>query len=56
MSYSSVEVLCARCGCIIKRIVSLKSIKDILRPMKDRCAACGVLLNSSDFSVKVQRK
>jgi hypothetical protein len=56
MSYSSIEVVCEGCGCIINKIVSLKSIKDILRPMNDRCGGCGVLLNPSEFSIKVQRK
>lgn len=56
MSYSSIEVVCDRCGCIINKIISLKPIKDILRPMNDRCVGCGVLLNPSEFSIKVERK
>ena len=56
MSYSSIEIVCERCGCIISKIICLKSIKDILRPMKDRCGACGVLLNPCEFSINAQRK
>jgi hypothetical protein len=56
MSYSSIELVCDGCGSVINKIVSLKSIKDVLRPINDRCGACGVLLDPSEFSIKVQRK
>lgn len=56
MSYSCIEIVCERCGCIISKIICLKSIKDILRPVNDRCGACGVLLNPSEFSIDAKRK
>ena len=55
MSYSSIEIICGKCGNVISKMVNLKSIKDSLRPSKGRCTSCGSELNPYDFSLSMEK-
>jgi len=56
MSYPSIEFNCGKCGSIIKKMINLKSVKEILRPTNGRCNMCGIVLNSTDFTIKVEKQ
>lgn len=55
MSYPSIEIVCGKCGSVINKIISLKSIKDVLRPTNGRCRICGNALNPSEFTIDLER-
>ena len=55
MSYPSIEIVCGRCGSVIKKIMSLKSVRDILRPSNGRCSICGNTLNTNEFTLNIQK-
>lgn len=55
MSYPSIEIVCGKCGCIINKMINLKSIKDVLRSSNGRCNTCGIQLNATDFTVKTEK-
>ncbi len=55
MSFPSIEIMCEKCGGRIIRIISMKSVKDVLRPFNGRCNSCGVSLNPSDFELHMER-
>ena len=55
MSYPSVEIVCGKCGCVINKMINLKSIRDVLRPSSGRCNICGVQLNATEFTVKMEK-
>jgi hypothetical protein len=50
-----VEIVCGKCGSVIGKMINLKSIKDIMRPTRDRCKVCGVVLNPNEFVVKIKK-
>jgi transcription initiation factor TFIIIB Brf1 subunit/transcription initiation factor TFIIB len=54
-SYPSIEIVCGKCGCIINKIINLKSIKDVLRSSNGRCNTCGIQLNPTEFTVKTEK-
>lgn len=55
MSYPSIEIVCGKCGSVIKKIITLKSIRDVLRPSNGRCSMCGNALNSNEFTINIQK-
>ena len=55
MSYPSIEIVCGKCGSVINKMINLKSVRDILRPTNGRCNTCGVQLNVTEFSVKMEK-
>lgn len=56
MSYPCIEIICGKCGSIINKIISLKSVRDVLRPSNNRCGVCGNALNPSDFAVELHKQ
>jgi ribosomal protein S27E len=56
MSYPSIEIVCGKCGSVINKIISLKSIKDVLRPTNGRCKICGNALNPSEFTIELEKQ
>ena len=55
LSYPSIEIVCGKCGSVINKIISLKSIKDVLRPTNGRCRICGNALNPSEFTIDLEK-
>jgi hypothetical protein len=55
MSYPSIEIICGKCGCVINKMINLKSIRDVLRPSSGRCNTCGIQLNATEFTVKMEK-
>ena len=55
MSYPSIEIVCGKCGCMINKMINLKSIKDVLRSSNGRCNTCGIQLNATEFTVKTEK-
>jgi hypothetical protein len=51
-----VEIVCGKCGSVIGKMINLKSIRDIMRPTKDRCKVCGIALNSNEFTIKMEKR
>jgi hypothetical protein len=56
MSYPSIEIVCGKCGSVMNKIISLKSIKDVLRPTNGRCKICGNALNPSEFTIDLEKQ
>ena len=56
LSYPSIEIVCGKCGSVINKIISLKSIKDVLRPTNGRCRICGNALNPSEFTIDLEKQ
>ncbi len=50
----SVEVICGKCGKKIANMKMLKSVKDVVRPYKNKCPECGQTLSTTDFTLDVQ--
>ena len=55
MSYPSIEIVCGKCGYVINKMINLKSIRDVLRPSSGRCNTCGIQLNATEFTVKMEK-
>ena len=55
MSYPSIEIICGKCGCVINKMINLKSIRDVLRTSSGRCSTCGIQLNATDFTVNMEK-
>ncbi len=55
MSVPVIEVICDKCGNKIKRMITIKPIKDILRLTKNRCNSCGIELNPVDFTIELEK-
>lgn len=55
MSYPCIEIFCDECGNKIKRLISIKPIKDIIRSTKNRCNSCGIELNPLEFTLELEK-
>ncbi|HYX56358.1 MAG TPA: hypothetical protein VE818_09380 [Nitrososphaeraceae archaeon] len=55
MSYPSIEIICGKCGCVINKMINLKSVRDVLRPSSGRCNTCGIQLNATEFTVRMEK-
>ena len=55
MSYPVIEVYCNKCGDKIKRLITLKPLRDILRANRNRCKNCGAELNPVDFTIELEK-
>ncbi len=55
MSYPSIEIVCGKCGTSINKMINLKSVKDILRPMSGKCKFCGTILNPASFNLQFEK-
>ncbi|MBI1663893.1 MAG: hypothetical protein IS860_10545 [Nitrosopumilus sp.] len=51
-----VDVVCESCGKIIKSMIKLRSLKDIMSPLSNKCPFCGKKLSTSDFTLEVEEK
>ena len=56
MSYYNIELVCDKCGSLNNRISNLKSVRDMLKPTKNTCKACGISLNPVDFFISAERR
>jgi hypothetical protein len=55
MSYPSTEVICGKCGTTLSKVINLRPVRDILRTHDSKCKVCGNSLNSSDFTIEVEK-
>jgi uncharacterized Zn finger protein len=56
MTCPIIEIFCYQCGSKIKHMINVKPIKDILRNTMNRCSACGIELNPTDFTIELEKQ
>ena len=52
----SVDISCGKCGEKISTMQMLKSVKDVLKHYNNKCASCGQVVSTTEFSLDTERK
>lgn len=50
-----VTIVCDKCESIIRKLIVMRSVRDVLTSSCNRCTHCGVLLNPAAIEVRARK-